>query len=122
MRIALTYELDLKRIARGAAEHLAALWPKPRGGGPGEAPGGDPAVVGVIDDCYSEAVNFRFEMHGVTHRGLVTYDALKIRHGDAGHEPEIALFLQHAQEICASAAKKVSRGEAEPIVLETEDI
>jgi hypothetical protein len=47
---------------------------------------------------------------------------LKIRHGDAGHEPEMALFLQHAHEICASAAEKVSRGDTEPVVLETEDI
>jgi hypothetical protein len=122
MRIASSHDVDLKRIARDAAEHLAALWPKARPDGPDEAPGDDPAVVGVVDDCYSEAVNFRFEMQGVTHRGLVTYDALKIRHGDAGHEPEMALFLQHAQEICASAAQKVSRGEAEPVVLETEDL
>jgi hypothetical protein len=82
-------------------------------------------VTDVVDDSYSEAINFRFVAKGRAYRGLVTYDALRESakaDAYASREPALALFIRRAQEVGESAAAKLERDGVEPVVLADGDI
>ncbi len=80
-------------------------------------------VFGAVDDSFSEAVNFRFNVRGVEHRGAVTHDALRDRHGVPGvSEPELALFIRHAPAIGRAAMIKQARSRSGFVVLESGDL
>jgi hypothetical protein len=117
MKLALLHDLNFESISRDAARFFGAH--------SFNAPdtSNEPVVSHIVDDSFSEAVNFRFTMRGVTHRGLIMYDA--IRDGceaDELHEPALALFIRHARRIGAAAARKSRRDTSEPVVLETGDL
>jgi hypothetical protein len=118
MKLASLHDLNFESISRDAARLFGM-----RGAATSNAPRRDTAVFQIVDDSFSEAVNFRFRLRGVTHRGLVTYDAL--RHGCEPHEPNepaLALFIRHARRMGAAAARKLRRDDKEPVVLETGDL
>ncbi|CDY78686.1 hypothetical protein BGLT_01446 [Caballeronia glathei] len=82
-----------------------------------------PPVTSIVDDWYSEAINFEFEVKGVSYRGLVGYDALRSRFAPAPPaEPALAIFIRHAGEIRDAAIAKVLRGASSPVVLDLADL
>jgi hypothetical protein len=118
MKFAALHDLNFEAFSRDTMRNLGALL---RGNAGSERRG--PAVSRIIDDPYSEAVNFRFDVNGVSHRGLTTYDALRQRYqtDDAREEP-LALFVRHAREIGASAVAKQARDHVALVVLEDGDL
>ena len=117
----------LLRVARLVAAALEA--PAHRAGardvcaGSASGAASGPAVTSIVDDWYSEAINFEFEVKGVTYRGLVGYDALRSRFAEEPPaEPALAIFIRHAGEIRDAAIAKVLRGASGPVVLELADL
>lgn len=75
-----------------------------------------------LDDWFSEAVNFRFEVDGVLHLGLVDYESLEERFGTEGADGPMCAFILHADTIKDAAAVKVVNGEPDPIRLAAVDL
>ncbi|WP_050454812.1 hypothetical protein [Candidatus Burkholderia verschuerenii] len=118
MKFAALHDLDLESFSRDAVRQLGALL---RGSDRMERRGA--AVSQIIDDPYSEAVNFRLDVNGISHRGLTTYDALRQRYEtDDMREEPLALFVRHAREIGASAVAKQARERVALVVLEDGDL
>jgi hypothetical protein len=118
MKLAMLHDLNFESISRDAARFFGV-----RGASTSNTPRREPLMSQIVDDSFSEAVNFRFTLRGVRHRGLITYDA--IRHGcdaDELNEPALALFIRHARRIGAAAARKLRRDATEPVVLDTGDL
>jgi hypothetical protein len=124
MKFASLHDLDLEAFSRDAARQVGALFRgKPDPTEPARNPASETAVSRIVDDPFTEAVNFCFDVRGVEHRALMTYDALHERYAaDGVREEALALFMRHVRDIGALAVAKQKRTRMEPVVLEDGDL
>lgn len=69
-----------------------------------------------------ETVNFGFRVDGTKHKALVTYEALRDHFG--ANDTDVSLiqaFSKNADAIVQVAAKKLERGDEEPVRVSTAD-
>ncbi len=78
MKFASLHDFDIEAFSRAAAKHVR-LWFGAKKDADRSASGTqrDISVFQIVYDSFSEVINFRFKLGGVTHRSLVTYDALR---------------------------------------------
>jgi hypothetical protein len=79
-------------------------------------------ISSVVDDWYSESINFKFQTNDTVHQGLVSYGVLQdcfapIERSDGA----MIAFLQNSKRIFEVAAAKAARSASEPIELDFPD-
>jgi hypothetical protein len=123
MKLASIHDLDFEAFSRDAAKQFRSWFGTKQAAHVAKATRPAPEVFQIEDDSFSEAINFRFKVRGVTYRALVTYDALRERYAiDGMRETEHALFIRHAREIGGSALEKLPRSRMDYVLLEDGDL